>query len=193
MARSRRTKLRNRKTDDSRKERGYQVQARKPKWIDTVIGVRGTIPEKMVIQEMIRREIPFYFQYNMPDFADTEEVESWRIDVYIPSTKICLEVNGDYWHTLGDRPFKDAYKYAVLEAHGYKVVVWWESEILTKLFDLFASEPLLNFPPVKGPPVHLEYNTDDAAAVRSANAKRRRPVSASTSRSSRRRKRRVRS
>lgn len=162
-------------------------------WVDPFPWVKGTKPEKMVLAELYRRRIPFAFQYRMGDMLGTDKVENWRVDFYIPSTRTVIEVYGDYWHTLGDQPFTDAWRTAVMEFNGFKVLIWWESEILTQMRRLFDAEPTLVRPPVTGPPVKLENNTDDLRAMRVAAARRARRVRTETTRRiQRRRKRRVR-
>lgn len=161
----------------------------RPEWRDPFPGVLGTLPEKMVLAEMVHRQIPFSFQHVLPDLQHLDGTQEWRVDFYIPSTKLILEVNGNYWHTLEGAPAKDAFRYAALEYHGYKVLVWWEDEILTSMLRLFDEEPTFRHPPVKGPPVKLDNNVDDLKAVRKMNASRRRRVSSVKRRRVRRRRR----
>lgn len=156
-----------------RKPDQHQVRVYKREWVDPFPEIMGTKPEKMVLAELFARRIPFYFQYPYGDVAGTAEVEDYRLDFYIPSSKIVIEVNGDYWHGSAEAMNKDALRYALLELKGLKVLPWWESEILTGLRGLFEREPLLNHPSVTGPPISMENNFDDLRALRKMNAKRR--------------------
>lgn len=189
----RRRPRRRRRSGDGRGE-AYEVRVRAPKWVDPFPGIYGTVIEKMVMAELYHREVPFHFQYNVRDIPFLPGIENWRVDFYVPSTKTVIEVNGEYWHTLPGAIQKDAFRYAALEAAGYKVVIFWESDVETRLKELCDGVPTLKNPPVKGPPVSMENNIDDARAVRRMNASRRTRVStisAGTGRQ-RRRKRRAR-
>lgn len=146
---------------------------RKAEWVDPFPGILGTKPEKMVLAELYRRRIPFYFQYNVHDLPFIPGIENWRCDFAIPAFRIIIEVNGDYWHTKGDAPAKDAFRYAALEYAGWKVLVWWESDILTRLWDLCEAEPLIKNPPITGPPISMVNVNDDLRALRRMNARRR--------------------
>lgn len=155
-------------------------------FVDPFPWVKGTMPEKMVLAELSRREIPFCFQWRIGDMAGTPKKEDWRVDFYIPSTRTVIEVYGDYWHTLGNQPYTDAWRVAVLEYNKYKVLIWWESDILSRLIDLFEAEPTLRNPPVKGPPIKLENDVDDLRAMRVAAARRARKVRTESTRLSQR-------
>ncbi|MDT8434666.1 MAG: DUF559 domain-containing protein [Anaerosomatales bacterium] len=130
----------------------------------------GTKPEKMVLAELVKRRVPFHFQYAASNIAPHLD---YRLDFYIPSTKMDLEINGEYWHTTPGAIDRDAFRYATLEMLGVKVVVLWENDILTRLFALLEEVPELANPPVTGPPLHMENDIDDLKAVRRINAVRR--------------------
>jgi hypothetical protein len=140
-------------------------------WRDPYPSIMGSKPEKMVLALMVQRRIPFIFQALVRDIVPGT-TESYRLDFYIPSTRMVVEVFGDYWHTLGSQPFADAKRAAYLESQGVREVVWWESDILSRLTALFDAVPELRNPPVTGPPISVENKYDDLRAVRTANARR---------------------
>jgi G:T-mismatch repair DNA endonuclease (very short patch repair protein) len=155
------------------RKRKRSERVKKPVWIDPFPEILGTKPEKMVFAELYRRQVPFSFQVVLPDFPFTEDVENYRVDFLVESTKIVIEVNGDYWHSMPGMFEADSLRQAILEYAGYKVCVWWESDILFRLQELFAAEPLLDNPPVKGPPLKMFNATDDLKAMRRVAGKRR--------------------
>lgn len=82
-------------------------------------------------------------------------------DAYILNTKILIEINGDYWHAnpkiyksgdiinfpgnnhmiVDEIWAKDRFKKELAESYGYKIIVFWESEIkqTTDLSQLFLN------------------------------------------------------
>jgi G:T-mismatch repair DNA endonuclease (very short patch repair protein) len=158
----------------------------KAEWVDPFPGILGTKVEKKVMAELVYRQIPFYFQHNVEKLPLMSGVQNWRVDFYIPEGKIIIEVNGYYWHSKEDAIAKDSFRYAMLTNAGYRVVAWWDYEIDTKLWDLFAADPVLSAPTVFGPPLQMENFIDDGKAIRIINARRMKRVGVTTRRTRRR-------
>jgi hypothetical protein len=111
-----------------------------PAWVDPYYYLQGSVPEKMVMAEFVRRGI--YFQHTPQSNELGGLVDPPReADFWVPPYKIWIEVNGFYFHTLKGVPERDAYRYAVLEQAGIRVIVWWDYDILDHLKDLMDSVP----------------------------------------------------
>jgi hypothetical protein len=100
----------------------------------------GSVPEKMVLAELVRRGI--YFQHvpqanKLGGFVDP----AWEADFLFPQFRIWLEVNGVYFHTLPGQIESDALRYAAIEAAGWRLLVWWDYDILARLPDLMNAVP----------------------------------------------------
>jgi very-short-patch-repair endonuclease len=123
--------------------RDYRVPSL-TRWIDPFYNVHGTLPEKMVYEALSRRKIQFYFLndllINIPELKIRKE---YQADFIIPSLRLIIEVQGAYWHSKPKALENDAYKFALYEQMGYKVLAWWDFDIMTRLTQLFQQEPLL--------------------------------------------------
>jgi very-short-patch-repair endonuclease len=118
--------------------RGYN------KWIDPYVTVHGTLPEKMVYEALSRRGIPFYFlndiNINIPEISILKD---YQADFMIPSMRLIIEVQGAFWHSKTATIEADAFKFALYEQMGYKVLAWWDFDIIENINKLFMAEPLL--------------------------------------------------
>ena len=72
-------------------------------------------------------DIPFVSQakFKYPKF-------SHKSDFFI-DPNICIEVDGDYWHTRPGRKERDEHVNSVLGQHGFRVIRFWGSDILYNL------------------------------------------------------------
>ena len=184
---------RRRRSGFARQRVAYGQRIKKPEWVDPFPGILGTKIEKMILAELVFRRIPFYFQYNVVDIPWIKGVENWRVDFYVPAGKVIIEANGFYWHTLTkEKIASDAFRYANLEAAGYKVVAWYDYEIETRLWELFEEVPELARPLAYGPPLSLENANDDLKAIRLMNARRMGRVGVTTRKTRRVRRRHAR-
>lgn len=113
-------------------------------FIDPFPAIHGTLPEKMVYAALSRRGIKFYFlndfRFKIPEIKFDKY---YQADFMIPSLKLIIEVQGAYWHSMEKTVKADAFKFAIYETLGYKVLPWWDFDILSRLDDLFLQEPLL--------------------------------------------------
>lgn len=116
----------------------------KGSWVDPFPTVMGTRPEKMVYAQLMFRGIRFYYQsmllVNLPLLKISKE---YRPDFILPDQKIVIEVQGVYFHSMAGSIEADAYKQALYNMMGYKVLAWWDYEIENNIIDLFVREPLL--------------------------------------------------
>lgn len=136
-----------------RRSKRYEIKGYK-RWIDPFPTVHGTVPEKIVYAALSRRNIQFHFlndfQISIPEL---EIFRKYQADFIIPAEKIIIEVNGYIWHSKPAAIESDAFKYALYEAMGYTVLVWWDYDILENVNKLFLQEPRLN-----------RYQGDDSGA-----------------------------
>lgn len=80
----------------------------------------GTSIERMVQAELDRLEIEYRSQASL----------GWYyIDFLIPSLSLCLECDGDYWHSRPERIAADVKRDSWLRRHGYRVARLSESAI----------------------------------------------------------------
>lgn len=56
------------------------------------------------------------------------------LDFYIPSLKLAIECNGDYWHNLPDRKIRDEMLKEYVELSGRNIIFIWEHEINDEWF-----------------------------------------------------------
>lgn len=131
-----------RRSTKDRAERYDGWRTKKEQWIDPFPTVDGTLPEKMVYAELSRRGIAFAFQNEVQFLIpEIDFSKDYRPDIIIPALKVIIEVQGSYWHSKPEAIENDAYKFAVYEMTGWKVLAWWDYDIMTRLLDLFAEQP----------------------------------------------------
>lgn len=58
------------------------------------------------------------------------------LDFYIPSFKLAVECNGDYWHNLPERKERDKRLKEYVESTGRRIVFIWEHEIKDEWFQI---------------------------------------------------------
>lgn len=159
----------------------YQIR-RAYKWVDPFPEIHGTLPEKMVYAELTRLGIPFLFlndiRFTIPEIG----FDKWyQADFVIPSAKLIIEVQGAYWHSMDKTVQADAFKFAIYETKGYKVLAWWDYDIIARLHDLVIAEPLLlslaryNVSAGRSAelPVQRRTKVDTSKGIRTLNARRK--------------------
>jgi len=124
-----------------------------PKFYDPYFFIQGSIPEKMVMKELVRRGI--WFEHtpqenglnweNSPSGDLTKLASSdptkWEADFLFPQYKIWLEVQGHYFHTLPGVREKEALRFVLIEAAGWRPIYWWDYDIEARLPDLMNEVP----------------------------------------------------
>ena len=86
----------------------------------TVIPI--STPHKLLREEMIKRKLYDGFETSQPLYY-------FEIDEFNRDKKLCIEVDGDYWHSLPKRIQQDKRKDTFLKNKGYKVVRIKECDI----------------------------------------------------------------
>ncbi len=162
-------------------------------WVDPYPEVHGTLPEKMVYAELSRLGIPFLFlndlRFKIPEIKFDKY---YQADFVIPSIKLIIEVQGAFWHSKPKTIEGDAFKFAVYETLGWKVLAWWDYDIIARLHDLVAASPELmsidKFRAIPGKslelPVRRRTKVDSSKGIRTLNMRRRTSGSAMTGRRS---------
>lgn len=119
-----------------------------PRWVDPYFFIQGSSIEKMVMTELIRRDIYFEHtpQVNPLPWAPWmiepgKDPRKWEPDFLFPQYKIWLEIQGSYFHTLPGQVETDALRFAYIEAAGWRPIAWWEDDIRTRLQDLMNGQP----------------------------------------------------
>jgi hypothetical protein len=130
----------------------------KPQWYDPYFFIQGSVPEKMVMKELVRRGIYFEHtpQTNPVQWGALAQVANsnptnWEPDFLFPQFKIWLEVQGAYFHTLPGIPEKEALRFALIEAAGWRPIYWWDYDIEARLPELMDSVPEFYKPPTASP------------------------------------------
>lgn len=90
--------------------------------------------------EFVRRGI--WFQHtpqsnNLGGFVDP----TWEADFLLPQYKIWVEVQGGYFHTLPGAVERDALRFVMIEAAGWKPIFLWEEDIRSRLQDILNAIP----------------------------------------------------
>lgn len=162
-------------------------------WVDPFPGVNGTLPEKILYARLELMQIPFIFQglltINIPEL---DLIKDHRPDFIIPGLKLIIEVQGSYWHSKPEALEADAYKFALYQAMGYRVLDWWDYQIEGNLDSLFLAEPALAYyAGQRGGRILTgrEPNIDDTKGIATMN--RKRTLSAKAPRSRKRNLRRA--
>jgi hypothetical protein len=125
-----------------------------PQFYDPYFFVQGSVPEKMVMKELVRRGIYFEHtpQTNPVEWGALKEVAKsdptkWEADFLFPQWKIWLEVQGAYFHTMPGTPEKEALRFALIEAAGWRPIYWWDYDIEARLPELMDAVPEFYRPP----------------------------------------------
>lgn len=105
-------------------------------FIDYWSEIPGTIPEKIVFAELVRRQINFYFSWYFGNMTITPYIyERYRPDFYLPDYKIIIEVFGAYWHTRPGMYEHDLVKAITYTAAGYTFYVLSDIAVLNNVIE----------------------------------------------------------
>jgi len=121
-------------------------------WIDYLEGIDGTVPEKLLLQEIIGRGVSVWFSVFFGDFPfTTDREERVRPDFVLPDYRIIVEVAGEYWHSREGSWERDAQRAAWYTVMGFDVRIIPDYEILENPLDaLLRHVPELENPQFKG-------------------------------------------
>jgi len=123
-----------------RQPRDARFKVYRPWWVDPYWWISGSSIEKMVMAELARRGIYFIYRSQtntLGGFVDP----TWEADFLIPQHKIWIEVQGSYFHSLPGQIENDAFRFAAIEAAGWKPLFYWEFDIRTRLIELMDETP----------------------------------------------------
>lgn len=97
-------------------------------------GIIGSLEERIVYKELLKRKIYFSFQSSME--GGRQELGGMVVDFIIPERRIALRVQGTIWHTGPEAEARDLVHKAVLENEGYTVLDLWDWQVRDlKLFN----------------------------------------------------------
>jgi very-short-patch-repair endonuclease len=54
-------------------------------------------------------------------FVHQLQIDTFVVDFAIPSLKVVIEADGEYWHSLRD-PLRERHRDAVIRSHGWKII-----------------------------------------------------------------------
>jgi G:T-mismatch repair DNA endonuclease (very short patch repair protein) len=112
------------------------------------IPMAGTLPEIMVALALVW--LGWHFDSQSSELGGRLYLGGSVIDfkIYLGTGFIACRVNGDYWHSLQDRIYKDAVQWTRLHAMGYRVADLLESDIYKAWVDnrlkAYVEESILN-------------------------------------------------
>lgn len=160
------------------------TRAWKPKWHDPYPWVQGSVPEKMVMAELVRRGIWFEHTPQRNSLGGIVD-PTWEPDFLFPQYKIWLEVQGAYFHSKPQAIQSDAWRFAAIESVGWRPIGWWDFDIENRLVDLMDAVPeFYRVAPVVNRNHRTNYglpfwegalSIDHLAGLRKANAQRGKP------------------
>lgn len=92
---------------------------------------KGMAASKKYSRTNIERIVESVLQALGVEYEPQKHVGRWVVDFFIPSKALCIECDGDYWHSLPSAQERDARKDAYLQQKGYTVLRLLGSQILT--------------------------------------------------------------
>lgn len=145
---------------------GYsKPRPNQPVWADYYPWAPGTVAEKIVFAELVRRGITFFFAPYWGDMPFTEgEYERFRPDFLLPEYRIIIEVFGSYWHTREESAEQDALRAQMYEASGYKHYVLWDWEIFENVVECLDNIPELFNPAIRTGKIFISDRPFDPTA-----------------------------
>jgi hypothetical protein len=160
-----------------------------PQFYDPYFFIQGSVPEKMVMAELVRRNIYFEhtpqtnpIEWGMLKSVASSDPTNWEADFLFPQYKIWLEVQGAYFHTLPGVPEKEALRFVLIEAAGWRPIYWWDYDIEARLPELMDAVPEFYRPKKKDQKGYRRTNgipfyeggmgVDHLAGLRKANQNR---------------------
>lgn len=95
----------------------------------------GMAASKKYSRTNIERAVEIVLQALSVEYIPQKHIGRWVVDFFIPGKNLCLECDGDYWHSLPSAQDRDARKDAFLQQKGYTVLRILGSQILTGNLD----------------------------------------------------------
>lgn len=154
----------------------YRV-SRVTNFIDPHPGVLGTVPEKIVYNELFLRGIDARFRSDFTvDLPDADIFKVYKPDFVLTAERIIIEVQGSYWHSSKEAIEADSFKQALYTMMGYKVLAWWDYDIESDVDRLFAQEPALAYRRIGSTITTDDPLHDDLKGLRTQNRSRKKPL-----------------
>lgn len=88
------------------------------------------------IELKVKEDLDFYEIRYIQQKRVSNGKRNFYLDFYIPSLKLVIECNGDYWHNLPEKKQRDKELKKYVESTGRKIVFIWEHEINDEWFDI---------------------------------------------------------
>lgn len=112
-----------------------QLERLKP-WIDA--GHNSTKDGKFLKPSSIEIKVKEQLDYFGIKYIQQKRVfdgkRNYFLDFYIPSLKLVVECNGDYWHNLPDKKVRDKQLKEYVKSTGRRIIFIWEHEINDEWF-----------------------------------------------------------
>lgn len=99
-------------------------------------GILCTPCQNTSIEIKVEEELIFYGIRYLKQKVICNGKRNFVLDFYIPSLKLVIECNGDYWHNLPERKQRDKELKEYVESTGRKIIFIWEHEINDDWFDI---------------------------------------------------------
>ena len=103
---------------------GVDAQEKRAVSKDTV---HGTLPERVVYKELLKRHIPFDFQSSLA--GGRLLLGGMVADFILLDRNLIIRVQGSKWHTGYFNEIEDRMQAGILQAYGYDVVDVWDWQI----------------------------------------------------------------
>lgn len=138
----------------------------------------GTVPEKIVYDQLSRRGIPFLYLNDIEvKIPEIEFDQFFQADFILPTLRIIIEVQGAHWHSMPGTIEADALKFAYYQQIGWRPLAWWDFDILANVNALFAADSQLSqYGYVSDASAELtpqrRTKTDTSKGIRTLNARR---------------------
>lgn len=120
----------------TRRQHVTKFRLHKPRWVDPFPWIPGTEPEKRIFAALVMRRIYFVFQEELPESVKgvyvTLQQRDFIPDFVLPEYKVIIDPFSEFHHSLPDAVRRDAWKFVVYEALGYKFYHPWSDEVIEK-------------------------------------------------------------
>lgn len=163
--------------DKIQRAQDYRVSGYK-KWVDRFPLGFGTLPEKIVYEQLSRRGIPFYYLNDIEMVVPEISFDQfYQADFILPTLRIIIEIQGAHWHSMAKTMDEDAMKFAMYQQNGWRPLAWWDYDILDNVTKLFLQDPQLStYGYVSDASSELtpmrRTKTDSSKGIRTLNARR---------------------
>ena len=105
------------------------------KWITNVVNAHCPSTDTK-IELKVEEDLKLYNIKYIKQKTISNGKRNFVLDFYIPSLKLVIECNGDYWHKLPERKQRDKELKEYVESTGRKIIFIWEHEIKDDWFDI---------------------------------------------------------